>query len=271
MERGGRGAGDKGAGGANGAVPHAGPALLSWWAAFGAFEQAQLAEAEALFLETVEENPDYVNCWYYVFRAAYGLRQYEQSLIALRAHAAQNRTELVGLLGGDRELNLRILEFLISWLIDPEVQTSERFREAALLAELTTAMAPEEPRYWNNLGLFLRDHGDQLKAEKPAPDPAELAPLWESAYAAYQRTLELAPDHPAYLNDTAVMLHYYLERELERAEAMYARAIERAEEELAGTALSASDRDWFESVSRDAAENLEKLRGERDSTEPGSR
>jgi tetratricopeptide (TPR) repeat protein len=267
MEKGGA----QGAGGANGAAPHPGAALLTWWAAFGVFEQGKLAEAEALFLETVGENPDYVNCWYYVFRAAYGLRQYEQSLIALRAHAAQNRTELVGLLGSDREINLRILEFLVSWLIDPEVQKSERFREAALLAELTTVMAPEEPRYWNNLGLFLRDHGDQLKAEKPAPDPAELAPLWESAYAAYQRTLELAPDHPAYLNDPAVMLHYSLERELERAEAMYVRAIERAEEELAGTALSTSDRDWLETVSRDAAENLEKLREERDSTELGSR
>jgi tetratricopeptide (TPR) repeat protein len=249
---------------------HPGASLLTWWAAFGAFGQGQMAEAEALFLEAVEENPDYVNCWYYIFRTAYGQRAYEQSLIALRTHAAQNQAELLGLLAGDRELNLRILEFLVGWLIDLEEQPRERFREAALVAELTTLVAPAEPRYWNNLGLFLRDHGDQLKLARPAPEPAELEPLWESAYAAYQRALELAPDHPAYLNDTAVMLHYYLKRESERAEAMYARAIERADEELASASLPAADRDWFETVKEDATGNLEKLR-RGDSTQFGSR
>jgi len=251
--------------GEGGQPTHPGVPLLAWWEGFASFELGRMPEAEGAFLQAVEVNPGYANSWYYVFRAAYGRRQYDASLIALRAYWKQDSEGLLAAVAGERELNLRILEFLVGWLIDPDQQVAERFREAAILAEIMTRAVPEEPRYWNNLGLFLRDYGDQLKRKVgAAPGEDELDALYERAMLAYERTLEMVPDHPAYLNDTAVMLHYYLERDLDRAESMYVRAIELADEGLTGKGLSTSDRAWFETARKDAGDNLEKLRRKRE-------
>ena len=243
---------------------HPGRALLAWWSGYAHFEAGQRPAAEQAFLAAIEGNGDFLNSWYYIFRAAYGQREYDQAMIALRSYWRQDPNGLLAKLGEERELSLRILEVMIGWLIDPDKQVVERYAEAALLAEITTQLKPEEPRYWNNLGLFLRDYGDQLKAKLPPPSKAELDELFERAYDAYAYTLEVSPEHPAYLNDTAVMFHYYLEREYDTAEAMYELALERAELELAKTTLSTADRDWFETAKKDAGENLEKLRKKRE-------
>jgi tetratricopeptide (TPR) repeat protein len=249
---------------------HPGGPLLAWWAGFAAFENGDLPAAERHFLRAVAAHGGYLNSWYYLFRAAYGQRAYDRALIALRSYWKQDPDGLAAMIEGQRELNLRILEYLVGWLIDPDQQVRERYREASVLAEMMTRAVPDEPRYWNNLGLFLRDYGDQLKLRVPAPAEGELDELWARAFAAYERTLELEPDHPAYINDTAVMLHYYLEEDFDRAEAMYLRAVERAEEELAGKGLSTSDRAWFETALKDAGDNLERLRAKRAALEPGS-
>ena len=252
------------------ATPHPGGPLLAWWAGYAAFVNADLPAAEKHFARAVQ-SPGYLNSWYYVFRSAYGQRRYDPALIALRTYWQQDPDGLLALMAGQQELNLRILEYLVGWLIDAEQQDRERYAEAAVLADIMTRLVPGEARYWNNLGLFLRDYGDQLKRLRPPYVAAELAELFERAFVAYERTLELAPDHPAYLNDTAVMLHYYLERDYDRAEAMYQRAIERAEEELAAGRLSTSDSGWFDSARTDALDNLEKLRAKRAAAEPSPR
>ena len=60
--------------------------------------------------------------------------------------------------------------------------------------------------------------GRELRAGVPS---AQLGELWERILAAYERALELEPQNPNYLNDTAVVLHYYLIRDLDRARALY--------------------------------------------------
>jgi len=91
------------------------------------------------------------------------------------------------------------------------------------------------------------------------PDKQQLDPLWRDAHAAYRHTLELEPDHPAYLNDTAVMLHYYLKRDWDEAQRLYERAVERATEELAREDLPLDLRAWYETALGDARTNLERL------------
>ena len=96
--------------------------------------------------------------------------------------------------------------------------------------------------------------------EQPAARNEDLEPLWEGAYAAYRRTLELDPDNAGYLNDTAVMLHYHLERDYDEALAMYDRAFELAEAELERVDISEGQREWMTTARRDARNNARLLR-----------
>ena len=92
------------------------------------------------------------------------------------------------------------------------------------------------------------------------PDPEVLADLWTRSFDAYERSLQLSPKDPNYLNDTAVMLHYYLKRDFDRAQAMYEQSFKYAEEELARTDLSPDDRAVREIAKRDSADNQRRLK-----------
>ena len=237
-----------------------GVALLDWWIGFANFGLGRMPEAERAFDQVIAGNPTYTSAWYYLFRAAYGQRDHEGAVFALRAAWHQAPDELVGLIASERDLNLAILEYLAGWLVNEEKQVEgTRPREAAILAEVMTRVAPDEARYWNNLGLFLRDYGEGLQRVRPKPRDEDLEPLWEAAYAAYSRTLELEPDNAGYLNDTAVMLHYHLERDYDLALDMYARAEVLAKAELDREDLSSDLRDWMLIAHRDARNNQKLL------------
>jgi tetratricopeptide (TPR) repeat protein len=239
---------------------HPARSLLAWWDGFINFTLFEMELAEAAFYDALETNPDATNSWYYIFRATHAQRKFDDSLIALRANWRQDRDTLMSSLNSDLNRNLSALESLVRWLIDTDEQADgERYREAALLEDIRTALVPTEARYWNNLGLFLRDHGDQLKLAVYRPDKQQLDELWRDAYAAYLVTLELEPEHPAYLNDTAVMLHYYLKRDWDESQRLYEQAMIRAAEELAREDLSAGLREWFTTVLDDAGTNLKRL------------
>ena len=237
-----------------------GAALLAWWDGYVNYDLWNLPQAEQAFHDAIDGNPDYINAWYYVFRAAYGQRKYDQALVALRTNWRQDPISLVAALSSDKDKNLAILEFLIGHLIAPEnLLVGEPYREAAVVAEIQTRVVPGEPRFWNNLGLFLRDHGQQHERSLEEPAPELIAEIYEQAYAAYLTALELGPEHPAYLNDTAVMLHYYLKRDWDEAQRLYELAIERADEGLAGDTLPNDLRAWYRTARGDAETNLRRL------------
>ena len=104
-----------------------------------------------------------------------------------------------------------------------------------------------------------------LRRTSESPDDKQLAQSYfEKAYAAYAKALEISPENPALLNDTAVMLHYYLDRDAEKAKAMYKKAAELAEAELKRGDLTPEVRTRDETALRDSRNNLAKLeRGEK--------
>lgn len=243
-------------------------ATLSWWLGYAYFDQKRFEESEKAFEDAVKKNPAFTNSWYYIFRARYDRRDFEHAVEALKHNHEIDAPGLVASLNFDRDLNLARLDYLVGWCVDEEKHPGAvRNLDAAFLSEVSAAVAPETARYYNNLGLFLRDEGDVLRGtnngalDEPTKkfDAAVVAKLWERAYEAYRKSLELEPENPGYLNDTAVMLHYYLVRDLPEAKALYEKSHRRAEEELARPDLSPDLRSWFETAKRDSGNNLRLL------------
>ena len=144
------------------------------------------------------------------------------------------------------------------------MQEPARNRDGALLSEMLAEAQPDQARHWNNLGLFLRDEGEQLEIDayrnKTAkPDPAVLVDLYGRSYRAYQRALELNPEDPQLINDLALMMHYHLGPDLVQAEAMYRQALDLVAQRLAASGISEDDRLRFAQTKMDIEDNLKAL------------
>lgn len=235
-------------------------ASLDWWLGLARFLEADWRGAEAAFQACLARSPGIVNAWCYVALARAYEKDSEGALAAMRSGCEGDGPTMVAALsaaGG----GVRAFEGLIGWCA---TQEPARNLDAAFLADLLTQAFPDEPRHWNNLGLFLRDEGERLeisahRRKEPRPDEAMLADLYERSFVAYQRALALTPDDPQVLNDTALMLQYHLERDRDQVEAMYRRSIALSEERLADPGLSPGDRERFETTLRDATGNLKLL------------
>lgn len=239
-----------------------GEAALLWWLGWARFGAAEWAASEEAFLKGLELAPGISNGWYYVALARHYRKDPEGALAAMRAGWEADPASLAGTAAASGG-GVRGLEGLIGWCA---TQEPARNLDAAFLAEVLTRAFPDEPRHWNNLGLFLRDEGERQEiaayhGEGPAPDDAVLADLYEGSFAAYERALALTPDDPQVINDTALMLQYHLDRDQERVEAMYRRSIALSEERLADADLSPDDRARFEQTREDARGNLDRLLG----------
>ncbi len=232
---------------------------LFWWLGWARFEQADWPGAEEAFQRSLALSPESANSWFYVALARQYRKDSEGALAALRTGWDADPAAIVTAARGAGG-SLRAFENLIGWCVE-----AERSLDAALVAEMLAEADPEEPRHWNNMGLFLRDEGESLELAKykdptlPEPDPAHLRQLYERSFTAYQRALELSPGDPQVINDNALLLHYHLERDLERARGLYEQAIALAESKLAETDLDAEDRARFETAKDDATINLEAL------------
>ncbi len=80
--------------------------------------------------------------------------------------------------------------------------------------------------------------------------------LMERSHAAYVRAAELAPDDVRIVNDLALVLVYYLHRDLELAEKLLLRCVEMGEEQLKNEELDEIQRFDLENAWGDAHENL---------------
>jgi len=99
------------------------------------------------------------------------------------------------------------------------------------------------PIYYNNFAFLCRETS-----------------MYEEAYAAYREALSLEPNNPRTLNDTALILHYHLHRELDYARELYKRAIEEAQAILQSDESSQSVKEDARVALQDATTNLRRLR-----------
>ncbi len=100
----------------------------------------------------------------------------------------------------------------------------------------------DDADWWNNHAFFCRETGQ-----------------YEQSFAAYERCIALAPDNARYVNDTALILLYHLDRDLDRAEQLFRRAIALARHALDNPFLDDAARDGHLLACTDAMLNLSLL------------
>jgi Tfp pilus assembly protein PilF len=237
---------------------------LDWWLGWARFDDGDYAESEAAFTDALARSPELANAWFYIGLTRTYRKDHEGALAALRTGWEIDPVDLTANIahtGASAGGTVRAFEGLMGWCA---TQEPPRNLDAAFLAEMLAAAQPTEPRHWNNLGLFLRDEGESLeiaayRKEAPEPDPAVLADLYRRSFDAYSRALELVPDDPQLINDTALMLDYHLGGEPAEVEALYRHALELVEARLATAELSEDDRARFEQTKSDIGVNLHRL------------
>ncbi|MHC4845259.1 MAG: tetratricopeptide repeat protein [Planctomycetota bacterium] len=129
----------------------------------------------------------------------------------------------------------------LSWSVG-ELFAQNRFRPAFDVLSAIAMTEPNDADVWNNYALACREVREYEKSAK-----------------AYRRALKLDPENPRLMNDTALVLHYYLQTDLGEAAELYEKAHERASEMLEADDLGDEDRALLQEVVRDAKNNLTKL------------
>ena len=231
---------------------------LYWWLGYSRLELGDYEGAEEAFATALAKDPEAANAWFYTAMARYLRQDHAGAVAALRAGWEVNPTALVDEMKLDPANYVARLEVLTGWAYG-----EERLTDCALLAEICAETALKEERHWHNLGIFLREEARRQK-EGEAPDEEALAELGQRSLEAHMRALALAPEDPQVVNDTAVVMHYYVEQDLPLALKMYEQAIELANRRLAEEELAESERARFEAARDDAAKNLELLKAKLD-------
>lgn len=123
----------------------------------------------------------------------------------------------------------------------------------------------------NNAGFFQRDlavaleiKARELAARESQPDAANLVlararETMEASLRAYVAAAALAPDDVRIVNDTGLVLTYYLQRETPRAKELLLRAVERGEAQVRELQIAASEAGIDETERAARARRLEEV------------
>lgn len=158
--------------------------------------------------------------------------------------------QLIELAAADRDLLIRCLQsdpkvaelaVSISSIADTKYKEND-LDGAREMFRLAAEGLGNHAGLWNNYALLARDTNH-----------------FEEAYVAYETALALDPSNPALLNDTAVVLHYNLRRDLDRARALYERAIEEGKRVLDDPNTDSFAQESATIALRDATNNLRLL------------
>jgi hypothetical protein len=232
-------------------------ATLQWWLGWARFSDKEYATAAEAFDLAYSKWPAYQDCLWYIGLCRFNLQEYDAAAASMLESFRIDPDNLAASISGRSAFHLSIVESLVGHCVG-----EGRLVDAAMLSEAQAIASPQTTRYWNNCGLFYRDAGDSLARSEKETGRELRRTYYEKALARYEVALSLEPLNPAYLNDTAVVLHYNLDRDLDRALAMYKLSFERAGEELARTDITPEDRDLYQIALRDSRNNKRLLERE---------
>jgi len=177
---------------------------------------------------------------YALARRYVGERRWGPASTALLAITQRDSTLLTNLVKAESDPTKAAVE--LSWAVQP-LMDAQRGRPAKDILAALCAAGPQDADLWNNYGLVARD-----------------TQAYEESWRAYEQALALRPDDANLLNDGAVLLHYYLHRDYDKAQAMYEKSIEISTKLLASPdKLSAEQKAAAEKAKKEATDNLANL------------
>ena len=248
----------------------AGSATILWWLGYGQMTAGEHEKAEVSFRESVARNDEFLNSWFYVGLTQYHRANYEEACKAWLAYWDKNPASLVATIQGSEDHWMPIVKFAASKVTEdgynsrglPSLEIAER------MTQVLSGVQPANGLHWNNLGLLRRDIASlkwRMRERNPITVRQALK-IYDSSWNAYNKAVTLSPKDPGYLNDAAVILHYYLERDLDTAKEYYERAKREAQAMVDNESwnrmeekLRAAEETRIRTALRDATVNLKKL------------
>ena len=191
-------------------------------------------------------------------RVRFARADYAGSIAALHENWAGDPASLIASIQAGGEVERGLLDWLVGFAAG-----EGDLDEAIFVTEIECELWPRDEWLWNNLGLFLRDSTEARYGRSTRGKDEETAALmlerYERSYAAYARAVELVPTHPVFLNDGAVILDYYLQRDYDRAMEMYRTAAEHADAWLARDDQGEQELQALRLAKRDSNNNMRIL------------
>jgi tetratricopeptide (TPR) repeat protein len=233
-----------------------------WWLGFVQFNEKQYADADLTFERVLGLYPAFTNSWWYRAEARFHQSDIDGFLECVRGLGAYGMEALAAQVNTDYTRNITVLGGAIKKLND-----SGRFLDAAYLCDIRTAANPKSWEFFDNAALFYREAACKLMGgprrvmwKKDAAKLETAHSYFERSVAAYATAYEIDPTKPHLLNDKAVVLDYYFNRELDEAQRLYKRAVEQADALLEDSdSLGEFERSLAELAKRDGANNLKLL------------
>ncbi len=239
-------------------------ATLLWWLGFAEYSGKNYQGAESHFASAVKKWPAYANSFFYVGMCRYHQADYFGAVEAWREHWARAKEDLVANVNASPELYLKVFEYVQGKCAELGQRMLKgkpaRNLDAAFIGEVLCAADASNWKYWNDLGLFSRDGGAYLQQRDEKGDSEEATRLFERSFEAYAFAIVLAPDKAHLYNDQAVLLHYYLERDYDKAMSLYERALDLATRQLEAGGLDEETLLYTQTAKRDSQDNIKKLK-----------
>lgn len=177
---------------------------------------------------------------YYIARSWYALNDFGKAARFFQKLFTEAPDDFEFFLAQDRERDNVILT--LSFLSNHVYNEGDRKAARDLLCGLLL-VKKDSAVHFNNYAFLCRETGK-----------------YEEAYAAYEHAVELDPQNPRLLNDTALILHYHLGRDLDHAEALYRQAVKEAQRILRDDEAGSGEKDSAREALRDATNNLKLLK-----------
>jgi tetratricopeptide (TPR) repeat protein len=233
-------------------------ATMLWWLGWAHLSAAEYEAGEEAFVRSVVKVPTFLNSYWYAGLCQYYLKDYAQAAAHWARYHEGNPDDLTKTIQSNVQENVAIVFFTQGQLAAKGEQDWPGQRDAAVLGEMLVRAEPKNWQRWNDLGLFCRNAGANLPdSEKGAA--RRRGEYWLRAREAYEVAMGLAPDMPHLYNDCAVILHYYLDTDLELAKELYEKALDMATKQLDEGNLEGDALNLAQIAKRDAANNLARL------------
>lgn len=230
----------------------AGAAVIGWYEAQAAFDQAANAPADAspkertqaygeaakLFAAALEALPDYVDTYWWLMQSRYWGGDVPGAAEVAVQFAERDPQRFADMIRGDEQTVAALIGMAAAAYSAGRLADSRELNRVIAYAKQTADA-------WNNYAFLCRETRQ-----------------YEDSLRAYEHALTIEPESPQLMNDAAVILQYHLTGDdaHARAKQYYESAIRLAERQIASGELSSTDLERARVALRDARNNLSLMR-----------